>query len=151
MSLLYKFKKERLINGGFAGRPRILVIQGESASIEVPALIDSGCDVTVIPESIANAIGLDMSGERNKLYAYRESNDVIQGKATITFVGRVQRQSVTLNNVPVLIALTKDGIEDEHDITLGVEGIFDAFDITFKKAQNKIILQKATGNLQLKS
>lgn len=149
MALLYKFKKEKLISGGFASRPRILVIlQGESTSIEVPALIDSGCDVTVVPEAIAKAIGLNMSGERNKLYAYRESNDVIQSKAAITFVGRVQRQSVTLNNVPVLIALTKEGTEDEHDITLGVEGIFDAFDIAFKKAQNKIILQK-TASLPL--
>lgn len=152
MTLIYRFKKEKLANGRYAARPRILVVlQGEHASIEVPALIDSGCDVTVIPESIAKALGLDMSGEKDKLYAYRESNEVIQSKATFTFVGRVQRQSVTLNQVPVLIALAKDAAEEEHDITLGVEGIFDAFDITFKKSQNKISLQKATRSLQLKS
>ena len=130
----YKFRKEELESGGYAVRPRILVLlKGNKMSIEVPALIDSGCDTTVIPEGMARAVGLDMEGEKSKLYAYRESADVILSKATFTFVGRVMRESVTLGNVPVLIALFKRGSEDEVDITLGIDGIFDNFDITFKK------------------
>lgn len=143
MSLIYRFKKEKLKDGKYAVRPRILVVlSGKNTSIEVPALIDSGCDTTVIPEGIAKAIGLDMSGEKNKLYAYRESSDVIESSANITFLGKANRQSVRLSNVPVLVTLSKKGFEDESDIILGVNGIFDAFDITFKKSQNKIILKK---------
>ena len=68
MVLIYRFKKERLESGVYATRPRILVELGsEKSSIIVPALIDTGCDVTVIPEGIAKAIGLDMKGQKNKL------------------------------------------------------------------------------------
>ncbi len=144
MSLVYRFKKEKLLDGKYAVRPRILVVlSGKNASIEVPALIDSGCDTTVIPKGIAKAIGLDMKGEKNKLYAFHESNDVIQSKASITFLGKANRESVKLN-IPVLIALSKKGFEDEEDITLGINGIFDIFDVTFKKTRNKIILKKSS-------
>lgn len=43
MSLTYKFKKEKLEDETIVLRPRILVaIRGESTTIEVPALIDTG-------------------------------------------------------------------------------------------------------------
>lgn len=143
MSLIYKFKKEKLLDGRYAARPRILVVlSGENTSIEVPALIDSGCDTTVIPEGIAKAVGLNISGKKNKIYGYRESSDVIESSANITFLGKADRQSATLSKVPILIALPKKGFEDEEDITLGVNGVFDAFDITFRKSQNRIILKE---------
>ena len=63
---------------------------------------------------------------------------------TKTFLGKAERQSVTLTNVPVLIALSKKGFEDETDITLGINGVFDAFDISFRKNQNKIILKQVS-------
>lgn len=142
MSLVYKFKKEKLIGGGYAVRPKILVtLKGMNTAIDVPALIDSGCDTTVIPEGMARAVGLDMSGSKTKIYAYRESSEVIESSANVTFQGKANRQSVALN-IPVVIALSGKGFEDEDDITLGVNGVFDAFDITFKKAQNKIILKR---------
>lgn len=143
MSLVYKFKKEELQNGEYTLRPRIFVrLSGDKIPIEVPALIDSGSDITVIPEGIAKAVGLDMTGEKSKLYAYREANDVIRGYAIITFLGR--RESVKLR-VPVLIALSKEGVEDEQDIVLGIDGIFDAFNINFRKSENKIIMHKIAG------
>jgi|SRR3989338_449974 len=145
MTLIYKFKKERLENGGYASRPRILVeLSGDDGSIIVPALIDSGCDTSVIPEGIAKAVGLNMSGIKDKLYAYREVNEVMQSTANITFLGKEYRQSVKLPNIPVLIALAKEGINEEEDIILGINGIFDVFEITFKKIQNKIIFKKAS-------
>lgn len=138
MVLTYKFKKEKLESGEIVSRPRILVIlKGKDMSIEVPALIDSGCDTTVIPEGIAKSIGLDMGGDKNKIYAYRESTDVINSKANITFMGKETRQDITVN-IPTLITLSKE--EDEVEIILGVNGVFDNFDITFKKSQNKIFL-----------
>ena len=144
MSLIYKFKKEKLEDGAIVLRPRILVaLRGDLTIIEVPALIDTGCDTTVIPESIAKAIGINMSGKHETLYAYREATDVIESKATITFIGKANRESVTIT-IPILIALTKEGTLDECDITLGISGIFDIFDITFKKTENKIICHKVS-------
>ncbi len=144
MSLVYRFKKEKLEDGSYVSRPRILVLlKGPESIVKVPALIDSGCDMTVIPEEIARAIGLNLHGETCKLYAYREFTEVIRSEASIVFMGRAQREAVELR-LPVLIALSQKGKEDEPDITLGVEGIFDAFDITFRKAQDRIILKKNT-------
>ncbi|MBI2143424.1 hypothetical protein HYU20_03735 [Candidatus Woesearchaeota archaeon] len=143
MALVYRFKKERLANGSYASRPRILVeLGGSNSSIVIAALIDTGCDVTVVPEGIAKAIGLDMSGTKDKLYGYREATNAIRSSAALTFLGKEHRQSVTLSNIPVLIALATAGIKEEEDITLGVEGVFDAFDITFKKVENKIIFKR---------
>lgn len=150
MTLSYRFKKEKLADGTIVSRPRIFVVlSGKEGSVEIPALIDSGADTTVIPESIAKAIGIPISGRKFKLYAYRESNEVVSSTANITFLGKMERQSVNLR-IPVLVSLSKEGYEDEEDIVLGVNGVFDAFDITFKKSQNRIILKKTDNDFMLK-
>ena len=142
--LYYKFKKELLENGNIVLRPRILIrLTGSTTSIESAALIDTGADVTVIPEGIAKAIGLDMSGEKGKLYAYHESCEVVSGTVGITFIGKANRENVHLK-IPVLITISKEGYEDDQDIVLGVNGIFDNFDITFRKSANRIILKRVT-------
>ncbi|MBI4147969.1 aspartyl protease family protein [Candidatus Woesearchaeota archaeon] len=138
MSLIYRFKKEMLLDGSYVARPRIDVVLRGVISIEVPALIDSGCDVTVIPEKIARALGLEFAGNTTTLYGYREESKVVKSTATITFLGRREISNVT---VPVLVALSTSE-SDDQDIILGVHGIFDAFDITFRKSHNKIVLQK---------
>jgi len=146
--LVYKFKKEKLENGIYVTRPRILVeLNGPKGTINVPALIDTGCDRTVIPEGISRAIGLKMNGEKDKIYAFREYNDVIQSHTDITFLGKQHRQSVTLPSIPILIALADKSINEGEDIILGIEGIFDVFDITFKKANNKIIIKEIGRNI----
>ncbi len=97
MALIYKFKKERLESRNYVTRPRILVmLPGKNTSIEVPALIDSGADVSFIPESLAKAVGLEIKGEKTKLFAYRESNDVITSQTDITFIGRAERESIKI-------------------------------------------------------
>lgn len=144
MVLIYKFKKDRLDDGSYVARPRILVeLAGEHGSILIPALIDSGSDTTVIPYGIAASIGLPTDGFKDKLYAYRESSDVVRSKAKITFLGKEPRQSVILPVIPILITLPKESGEEEEDIVLGIDGVFEAFDVTFKKAENKIILKPA--------
>ena len=51
MVLKYKFKKEKLDNGSFVSRPKIPIeISGPNGSLIILALIDTGCDITIIPE-----------------------------------------------------------------------------------------------------
>lgn len=146
MTLTYHFKKERLEDGKFVSRPRILVtLRGEKGAIEVPALIDSGCDITVIPENIAAIIGLNLNGKKEKLYAFREFSEAIHSRVSITFVGKAHRQNVTLT-IPVLVVLSK-GNDDEEGVVLGVQSVFDAFEINFRKVENVILLKPAKGKL----
>ena len=139
MGLLYKFKKEQLEDGRFVSRPRIPVILHGETSIEVVALIDSGCDITVIPEDLAKAVGLNLKGTESTLYGFRESNKVIQSKASLTFMGKEKRQNIKVQ-IPILIVESKEGFSEDAGIVLGVEGVFDKFNINFKKAKNQIIL-----------
>lgn len=141
MGLTYKFKKEQLEDGSFVSRPKILVILHGETPIEVVALIDSGCDITVIPEDLAKAVGLNLKGPESSLYAFRESSKVINSKASITFMGKEKRQNVKVQ-IPILIVESKEGFSEDAGIVLGVEGIFDKFNIYFKKAKNQIILSQ---------
>ena len=144
MALTYRFKQEKLEDGTFVSRPRILItLRGENCNIEVPALIDSGCDITVIPENLAKVIGLNLSGKKEKLYAFRESSEAIQSKVSLTFVGKAHRQNVSIT-IPVLVVLSK-GNEEEEGVVLGVQGVFDAFEIIFRKVENEIILKQMKG------
>ena len=145
MTLTYRFKKEKLEDGTFVSRPRILItLRGENCAVEVPALIDSGCDITVIPENLARVIGLNLQGKKEKLYAFRESSEAIQSKVSITFMGKAHRQNVSIT-IPVLVVLTKG--DDEEGVVLGVQGVFDAFEITFRKVENEITMKPAKGKL----
>ncbi len=139
MGLLYKFKREQLEAGQFVSRPRIPVILHGENSIEVVALIDSGCDITVIPEDLAKAVGLNLKGTESTLYGFRESNKVIQSKASLTFMGKEKRQNIKVQ-IPILIVESKEGFSEDAGIVLGVEGVFDKFNINFKKAKNQIML-----------
>ena len=115
-----------------------------SCAVEVPALIDSGCDITVIPENLARVIGLNLQGKKEKLYAFRESSEAIQSKVSMTFMGKAHRQNVSIT-IPVLVVLTKG--DDEEGVVLGVQGVFDAFEITFRKVENEIKMKPAKGKL----
>ncbi len=64
-------------------------------------------------------------------------------KATVTFMGKAHRQNVTLT-IPVLVVLSRED-ENEEGIVLGVQGVFDAFEITFKKAENHIFMKQIKG------
>ncbi len=142
MPLIYKFKKEKLDDGGYVSRPKILVrLSGESFTMDVVALLDTGCDITVIPENLAKALGLKMTGKKEKLFGFRESSEAIKSSLNVSFLGKEDRQTEKLNNVPVLVVLQNKGDENE-DMVLGIERIFDEFEITLKKHKNEIILKR---------
>lgn len=142
MPLIYKFKKEKLESGGYVSRPKILVrLSGESFTMDVVALLDTGCDITVIPENLAKALGLKMTGKKEKLFGFRESSEAIKSSLNMSFLGKEDRQTEKLNNVPVLVVLQSKGDENE-DMVLGIERIFDEFEITLKKHRNEIILKR---------
>jgi hypothetical protein len=82
-----------------------------------------------------------MTGKKDTLYAYREKTEVVQSKVKIKLVGRLERESIDFE-IPIRIALGEE-CENEPEVTLGVEGFFDKFEVTFKKTENKILLKPA--------
>ena len=143
MVLRYRFHKERLKDGAFAYRPLILIDVSSGSNhlpFQIAALLDSGCDVTIIPEEFARILKLKQSGE-TVLMAYKEKTNVRISKMDITFLGKVQRENITLHNVPVFIA-PEDDEKFLPEVVIGIKGIYDKFDITFSLGRNRIELKK---------
>ena len=143
MVLRYRFHKEKLKDGSIVFRPKVLV-EISSGNIRLPfhiaALLDSGCDVTVIPEEFAQMLELKKLGE-TELVAYREKTDVWVSKVDIAFLSKVDRENVKINDIPVFIT-PKDEQEFSTEVVIGVRGIFDKFDIKFSLSKNRIELKK---------
>ena len=143
MVLRYKFHKEILKDGSVAFRPLVLVdinYDDNHLPFNVAALLDSGCDVTIIPQSFAKLLKLK-EYEETELMAYRERTKVLTSKANITFLGKVERENVKLTSVPVFITPDNDD-KFLPEVVIGVRGIFDKFEIKFNLGQNKIELKK---------
>ena len=143
MVLRYRFHKEKLKDGSVAYRPLVLVdvsYDDNHLPFNIAALLDSGCDVTIIPESFAKLLKL-REYEETELIAYREKTKVKLSKANITFLGKVERENVKLTNVPVFITPENDD-KFLPEVVIGVRSIFDKFEIKFNLGQNRIELKK---------
>ena len=143
MVLRYRFHKEILKDGSVAFRPLVLVdinYDDNHLPFNVAALLDSGCDVTIIPQSFAKLLKLK-EYEETELVAYRERTKVKSSKANMTFLGKAARENVKLTSVPVFITPDNDD-KFLPEVIIGVRGIFDKFEIKFNLGQNKIELKK---------
>ena len=80
MVLSYKFKRQKLESGQYVMRPIIPITLEGKIKLDTTALIDSGCDITLVPEVIAEAIGLEKSDKTNEVYGYSEKMSVHDNK-----------------------------------------------------------------------
>ncbi|MFC1723250.1 aspartyl protease family protein [Nanoarchaeota archaeon] len=136
MKAVFRFKKEQLENGQYISRPIIpILLEGQ---YKVQALIDSGSDMTVIPQGLAEAVGLNIQGPEETIYGFKEAINVKESKASFQFSSN--RTLFNVNKIPVLIALEDN--PEETEITIGINGFFDMFDIRLQKSRNKIHLKK---------
>ena len=106
-----------------------------SISLDVMALLDSGADLSVIPEGIAKVLNLDLSGKIEKANGIGGSVNVINTKMT----ARVKQKRESYQFIiPVQVILGKDKIPP----LLGRKGFFDKFEITFLDRQQKVKLKR---------
>ncbi len=125
-----RFVKEKLLDGSFSFRPKIPVtLIGRETSMKFLAVLDSGADISVIPRTLADFLGVryDLKTRTSFLGFGKEVFDCAIASVDILFHGKQSRLSEKLENVPVLIALTGD----EKEPVLGCDGVFDSFNISF--------------------
>lgn len=128
--LTYRFVSEQLHDGSFAHRPKITVtFIGPKASMDFLALIDSGADITIIPRSIADFLGIPYDFKsKERFYGFgKESFQCASSTVDIVFRGSERQQDEKLVRVPVLVTLSGE----EKEPVLGHTKIFDSFIITF--------------------
>ena len=100
--------------------------------MEFWAILDSGSDLTTIPKSVADYLGLKTQDREIEMVGYKGIGKVKESKVTIIFKGKSQRQEEILNNAP--IAIMQDPGED--DVVIGTTGIFEHFKIIFNDTKN---------------
>ncbi len=136
MTLTFKYKKVKRPNGTEVKTPSIpITLSGKNGKYDFIALIDSGADISALPKSLAELLGLDLSGEKEEASGIGGIVPAIQTSLVIE-LGKSHEQ-YTLQ-IPAKIILT----DEEFPVLLGRAGFFDKFVITFNQKEEKIFLKK---------
>ncbi|MCX6651421.1 MAG: aspartyl protease family protein [Methanomassiliicoccales archaeon] len=105
-------------------------------SFEILALLDSGADSTAIPKEMAEVLGLDLTGKKEKSYGIGGTVDSINSRVNLTVQKGHEHYTMT---VDVKVILKGDL---QLPPLLSRAGSFDEFEITFNDHKKKIILKK---------
>src|SRR3989338_2768976 len=138
MAIVYKYVHVPRHDGTLRKAPYISVSIRDSADklIEVVALLDSGADVTVVPKDLALLLGLKEDELETNTRGIGGSTKV--KKTKLSFRVKGERESYHLT-VPALVLQNPD---EDVPLLLGRNGFFEEFHITFKQAEEKVILKK---------
>lgn len=140
MTLSFRYKRVKRPNGTEVKSPSIPVtLSGNGGKWDFMALVDSGADISAIPKSIAELLGLSLSGEPEQTSGIGGVVSAIQ--ANILLEIQKGHEQYTLQ-LPVKIILS----DDEFPILLGRAGFFDKFVITFDQRDERIFLKKISKN-----
>lgn len=137
MAIIFRYAPMPREDGLLVKAPciRIRERDDDGKCVEITALVDSGADSVVIPKDLAELLGLKL-GEETETGGIGGKTKA--RKAQFSFVLRKGRESYPLT-MPALV-LTDESID--IPLILGRNGFFEHFDITFKQAEEKIVLKK---------
>ena len=141
MAISFKYKSVKRHDGNEIKTPSIPVnLRGKSPNwIEFMALVDSGADLSVVPQDVAELLNFDLSGEKDKSRGIGGEVEVINTKMQVN-INR-KHEDYTFE-VPVQVVLGDSKIP----VLLGREGFFDQFKITFEQSSEMVILKKVNPN-----
>jgi hypothetical protein len=109
-----------------------VILQSAKKKIKQRVLVDSGSDFTIIPYQVGKDLGFSDSVEEIRRKAYGVSGSFV-------FLEKELKCTIDKHtfDLPVAWVLTNDN----DDIILGREIVFDLFDIEFKQAVEKIVFK----------
>ena len=137
MTISFRYKTVKRPDGTFVKTPSIPITLIGKENFDTIALLDSGADISAVPKSIAELLGLDLKGQID--YAYGIGGKVKSIETSISI--SVQKGHEHYNFIlPIKVVL------DNYDfpILLGRAGFFDEFVITFDQENEKVLLKKRT-------
>ncbi|MEK6898887.1 MAG: aspartyl protease family protein [Nanoarchaeota archaeon] len=139
MALSFKYKSIQRPNGIGVKSPVIPVVLSGNGSIkqEFVALIDSGADLSVIPEDVAELLNLNLKKTIEKSRGIGGEVDVKNTEMNLSI--KKGHESYTFS-IPVQVVLGDSKIPP----LLGRRGFFDKFRITFDQANFSISLKRNT-------
>lgn len=139
MAINFRYKTVRRPDGTEVKTPSIPIRLNGTEKFDTIGLIDSGADVSAIPQAVAEILGLEMHKE--KAFAYGIGGKVESTETRVSITVEKGHEHYTFE-IPVKIILGKY----DFPILLGRAGFFDKFLITFNQTKEKVKLKKATDN-----
>lgn len=111
----------------FAGKEKVGII----------GILDSGADVSAIPMSIADILGLDLSKEKEQIVGVSGKTFAIKTSLTATVERGHEKYTF-----PLAVYVLDASIDGDFPILIGRKDFFYNFNITFKEKEGRIILKK---------
>ncbi|MBI2660623.1 hypothetical protein HYX07_05665 [Candidatus Woesearchaeota archaeon] len=135
MTISFRYKGVRRPDGTIVKTPSIPLILIGKETFETIGLLDSGADISAIPKSIAEILGLNLEGEIT--FAYGIGGKVKSVESTVKILIQKGHEKYSFS-IPVKVIL------DDYDfpILLGRAGFFDKFVITFDQENERISLKR---------
>ena len=136
MALTFKYKKIKRYDKSQIKTPSIPVtISGKGAKYDFIALVDSGADISVIPRSIAELLGLNLKEKMEEASGIGGIVPAIQSRVNLEINKGHEHYSF---EIPIKVIMN----DTDFPILLGRAGFFEKFVITFHQAEEKLILKK---------
>ena len=107
-------------------------------NFEFIALLDSGADVSVIPQDVAELLNLDLTKKKENVRGIGGWLESIEEKISVTISKGHESYSFI---IPIKIILGGEEKIGDIPIILGREGFFDKFKITFDQANERVSLK----------
>jgi hypothetical protein len=138
MTISFKYKTVQRPDSTPVKTPSIpITLIGPDEKIDTIGLLDSGADISAISKDMAELLGLDLSGKKEKSFGIGGKVDSVSSKVRLTIEKGHEKYNFT---VPVIVVL------DNYDfpVLLGRRGIFQKFVISFDEKQEKVSLKRTT-------
>lgn len=137
MTISFRYKSVKRPDGTLVKTPSIPITLIGKVSFDTVALLDSGADISAVPKSIAELLGLKLEGEISVAYGIGGKVNSIESLVKISIQKGHERYSFS---IPIKVIL------DDYNfpILLGRLGFFDKFVITFDQENEKVLLKRKT-------
>jgi len=135
MTFSFKYRPARLNSGKIISRPMVPIILEDESKIAVFAMLDSGSDLTIIPEELAEILSINFSGENEVFGISREPVKAKEGRINVRFGKGKEFYNFS---IPILVPLDKQ----DMPIIIGRIGFFNQFKVTFIESEKKVEFKK---------
>lgn len=138
MTIIFRYKTVTRPDGSLVKTPSIPVSLTGKENFDTIALLDSGADLSAIPQGIAELLGLDLTGERKSAFGIGGKVDATDTTMAVSIEKGHERYTF---RIPVKVILG----DYDLPVLLGRAGFFDKFVVSFDQAKEKVLL-KHNGN-----
>lgn len=135
MTITFKYKAVKRPDGTPVKTPSIPILLKWKEQFETIALVDSGADVSAMPQAVAEILQCDLDGKIMPAYGIGGKVDSVQTKVDISIEKGHEHYEF---QIPIKVILG----QYDFPILLGRLGFFDRFVISFDQTQGKVMLKR---------